>query len=137
MAHRPAQNFVCNWLPMISWMALIFWLSGQPRIPHLGQEVGLSDDLVAYAAHALMFGVLALLVWRALRDPSHTALGPTLHWLSVSTVLLCALYAATDEVHQLSTPGRTASVSDWVADLFGILISVALLSWWAKRRVPE
>ena len=120
---------------MICWMALIFWLSSRPDVPHPGREMGLLDDLVAYAAHALMFGVLALLVWRALREPPLPAPPPPPS-LSLSTVLLSALYAATDEAHQLSTPGRTACVSDWLADVLGILVSVALLSWWAKRRIP-
>ena len=118
---------------MLSWMALIYWLSGQPTVPHPGRELGLSDDLVAYVAHATTYGLLAFLVWRVLRGWPRTALASRMPSLSSSTVLLSALYAASDEVHQLSTPGRMASLSDWLADVVGIVIAVALLAW-AKQR---
>ena len=133
-ARQRAQNLLFNWVPMILWMALVFWLSSQPKIPRPGRELGLSDELVAYAAHAFLFGVLALLVWRVLRDRPHTMLESPARPPLLGTVLLSALYAVTDEVHQLSTPGRQASLADWLADLVGILIATYLLTRRARQR---
>jgi len=118
-------------------MAVIFWLSSQSIVPHPGRKVGLSDDLVSYVAHASEFGLLAILVWRALRDRRHATPMPLAHPSSMISVLFSALYAASDEIHQLSIPGRTACVSDWLADVLGILTCVALLAWRTKHRVPK
>ena len=133
-ARQRAQNLLFNWVPMILWMALIFWLSNQPKVPRPGPAMGLSDELVSYAAHAFLFGVLALLVWRVLCDRPHTMLESAARPPFLGTALLSALYAVTDEVHQLSTPGRQASLADWLADLVGILIAIYLLTRRAKQR---
>jgi len=137
LIHRRTQNLLCNWLPLIAWMALIFWASSQPKVPHPGREMGLPDDLVAWAAHASLFGVLALFMWRVLRNRPPAAVRPRVPPLSLGTAVLSALYAACDEVHQLSTPGRMASLSDWLADVMGILIAVGLLAWWARKRSQD
>jgi len=134
LTHRRTQSLLFNWLPLISWMALIFWASSQPEVPHPGREMGLPDDLVAWVAHASLFGVLALLVWRVLQNRPQAAVRARIPALSLGTVALSALYAASDEVHQLSVPGRMASLSDWLADVVGILIAVGLLAWWVRKR---
>ncbi|HUV93679.1 MAG TPA: VanZ family protein [Anaerolineae bacterium] len=133
-ARQRAQNLIFKWVPMISWMALIFWLSSQPKLPRPGPQIAISDELVAYAAHAFLFGVLALLVWRVLRDRPHPMLESAARPPLLGTILLSGLYAVTDEVHQLSTPGRQASFADWLADLVGILIAIYLLTRRAKQR---
>jgi VanZ family protein len=42
------------------------------------------------------------------------------------TLLIGALYAASDEIHQHFVPGRTMDIFDWIADFTGILLSLLL-----------
>ena len=128
---RALGQFLFYWLPVILWLAIIYVLSNQPSVPHPGRKIGLSDYVVDYTAHALTFGFLTLLLWRALRtwrgwrDSFRPLLGAG---------LLAALYALSDEIHQSFVPGRTASAKDWLADTIGILVMCALLALWQRWR---
>ncbi len=129
---RRLKTLCFYWLPLIFWMALIFWLSSQPVVPHPGRKIGVPDDYTDYAAHAFMFAILTLLAWHALR--ASPARLPTIltsrPWLSAA--VLAALYAISDEMHQLFVPGRWAKVSDWLADCVGILAMAILLVGWQR-----
>jgi VanZ family protein len=51
--------------------------------------------------------------------------------------LFAALYAATDETHQIFVPGRNASVRDVLLDTFGAGLGLAV-TWCALRvRKPK
>lgn len=50
----------------------------------------------------------------------------TFRVVALWTLLLGALYAASDEFHQLFVPHRVADVADWAADVFGVLLGVLL-----------
>jgi len=43
-------------------------------------------------------------------------------------ILLCLLFATTDEVAQIFEPGRTASIFDWTADVIGASLGIACVS---------
>ncbi|MBS3066529.1 VanZ family protein [Candidatus Pacearchaeota archaeon] len=56
---------------------------------------------------------------------------------NVLVVVLSFLYAASDEIHQLFTPGRSFSYWDIFVDLFGILLAALLYSifrLWQKQK---
>jgi len=59
------------------------------------------------------------------------ALGLQTRWSPVQAVIICALYAVSDEFHQTFSPGRTASARDVLLDtlaaLGGVLIFIILL----------
>lgn len=116
-----------HWLPMVLWAAWIFWLSDQPKLPHPGRRLGLSDYLFDYAAHAFTFGLLAVLAWWAFISLSSRRV------FSLSPRLLgglfSILYAVSDELHQAFVPGRWAKASDWLADVIGILVALGLIAW--------
>ena len=116
------------WLPLLLWMGWIYYLSDQPVLPHPGREVGVSDDLFDYTAHAFTFGALTWLLWRVL----------DVHMKAASAIngtgLLATLYAASDEIHQSFVTGRYARLQDGAADLVGILLVVALLHLWQRRK---
>ncbi len=134
---RPGKHIhhlLLYWLPMLLWMAVIYWLSDQPHLPHPARKLGFSDYLFDYSAHAFTFGFLVVLAWRVimLRPsflPSILVATPLL-----STGAFTALYALCDEIHQLFVPGRWAMLSDWLADLGGILIALGLLALWNRWR---
>lgn len=45
----------------------------------------------------------------------------------IMTILLGALYGASDEFHQAFVPGRSVELLDWLADLFGVAFSTLFI----------
>src|SRR3954447_25437491 len=97
------------WLPPIVYAALIFHFSSESD-PLPLVRVTLWDK----ALHAIEYAGLAMLVARAM----HGERVPAVIGIAVS-IAVVALYAATDEWHQLYVPSRDASLFDWAADLVG------------------
>ena len=111
------------WLPVVAWMATIFFLSAQPDLPH--PSAGSLDRLISTAAHVFMFALLALLTARALSPGRRSGL---------IALALTLLYALSDEFHQLFVPGRHADPWDLAADALGALLGVAAWAW-LKRTI--
>jgi VanZ family protein len=98
-------------------MVAIWVGSSFPVPPTPLMEFELGDKV----AHAVVFGVLAILIryafGRSTRMPG---------WQSFAAVLVATAYGAIDELHQSFVPGRTADVWDFVADAGGATFLVAL-----------
>ena len=113
------------WGPAWATMVLIFVLSS---ISGLGPIPGGVDDGVA---HALQYAVLAALLLRGLAGA---------RWRGVKVraaalaVLLATLYGVTDEAHQWFVPGRTAEVTDLVADALGAAVAAGVICGWSIVR---
>ncbi|HHX65368.1 MAG TPA: VanZ family protein [Chloroflexi bacterium] len=136
--HRYLLNALFGWLPLILWMAMIFWLSHQPDLPKLNRLIGLSDLLFEISAHASVFAVLTVLAWWAM--VTWPADSPALFWRKPIRTAggLAAVYGISDELHQFFVPGRHASVLDWIVDLAGIAVAMVFLRAvqrrWADHR---
>jgi len=104
-----------QWLPVFAYVALIFTLSAQPRLtpPFTFQN---SDKLM----HLLEYGGLGVLLARAIRRswPWRTVASAAFTTLCIGLAI-----AACDELFQSTVPGRDATVFDWYADGFGLVIS--------------
>lgn len=131
------------WLPALLWMTIIFLMSATPG-DLSGEQSGLivrmllavhsfffgdaqlSPDtlallhtLVRKAAHMAEYAVLACLYLYALRKNDVPC--PCL-----LAIALCALYAASDELHQAFVPGRGSSPVDVMIDTAGACIGMAV-----------
>jgi VanZ family protein len=118
-----------EWIPVLLWGALIFTLSTSAfsaantakvidpllrwSIPGItAATVEVCHMLVRKCAHFTEYGILFwLLVRGPMKDRPYLAL------------LLCVLYALSDEGHQIFVPGRTASLYDVALDSTGALFS--------------
>ncbi len=121
-----------NWLPAVAWAALIFALSAQPDLRFVPDE--LLDFVVRKLGHMAVFGILALLLWRAVATT--TARRRPWAWALVLTVL----YAVTDELHQAVVTGRHPSAVDVGIDATGALIAltaVGIVEVRRARRGPD
>ena len=131
------------WLPAMAWMGFIFLMSAAPgdvsgeqsglllRIvlaaysalfggAQMSPEIlDLIHTLIRKAAHMSEYAVLALSFLYALRK--NEAKRPL-----VTALLLSALYAATDEIHQAFVPDRGPSPIDVMIDTAGAAIGLAL-----------
>lgn len=88
--------------------------------------IGVLDYLIRKAAHVTVFGILAVLVKKALNDRQ-----PAYLYAWVFTVL----YAATDEWHQSFVAGRTSSVFDVMIDAAGAFLFLLCLFLWKKKKI--
>ncbi len=114
------------WSPVVLWMALIFFLSAQSRLPTLPGVA--ADKIAKKGGHLVEYGILAGLCWRALRL--------TVPRRPIATIafVITVLYALSDEFHQLFVPGRTGRLTDVLVDTVGASISLLLLErWWDKQ----
>ena len=98
------------WLPVAAWAALIFAFSS---VPDLGIGLGGWDLVLRKLAHAAEFAVLGALLLRA-TDRAGLAFA------------LGALYAVSDEAHQMLVPGRLGSPLDVAIDMVGVAAGVLL-----------
>lgn len=112
-----------KWGPVIAWMALIFLLSSLPKeaIPVSGGET------VSAIAHLLEYGVLALLLSKAL-EASSGVWSRSMPRFAAS-IAITLLYGLSDEWHQSFVPGRSSSLSDLGVDAAGAVLALSLASW--------
>jgi VanZ family protein len=133
--------FAKYWLPVLAWMALIYFASHDPRslyhsarvIQPLMQpdtQVTTLQRIVIFArkcAHSAEFAVLAVLFWCALRAISKQSSGWSWRLAAYAMIGVIA-YGITDEIHQMYVPTRQAGFMDVVYDAIGG--AVGLLALW-------
>lgn len=131
----------------ILWMAVIFWFSANPadesaKMSHsVGEVIGHyfvdgyddwpEDRQTEYAdridypvrkcAHAMEYAVLGFLLVAALCDDVRSARKRIL-----LCILLGALYACSDEFHQLFVSGRSGQISDVMLDSCGVVVGTVV-----------
>ena len=128
------------WILPLAIASTIVWLSSHSSLP-AGIELPHPYDRLA---HAAAFGVLALTLEWSLRATTH---GLPLHRRHLWIGLAVVFFAASDEWHQRFVPGREGDVIDWLADVSGGGLALALsclpllkgrhlggLSWWRGSR---
>ena len=132
------------WLPVGAWMILVFSASSDTQsyrhtsrffepllhwlFPQMSPETvdGL-HYIFRKVGHFTEFAVLALLLWRAIRQPKKNDPRPWRWDEAGLSLALVFLYAASDELHQVFVVLRTALVSDVVIDTTGGAIGLLLL----------
>ena len=120
MAHN---SLISKWLPPALWAALIFYLSS---IPDLRSDFPNDLDFVLRKiAHVLEYAVLAALLARA---------WPRRKYLFWEVFAVAALYAASDEFHQLFVIGRAGSLCDVLIDGIGAFLGLQVYNWLDWRR---
>jgi VanZ family protein len=79
--------------------------------------------------HLIYYGVLCFLIHRAMSNQTRYTLLARHSYLF--GVFIAVLYGASDELHQLATPGRHGQYTDILIDAFGACL--VLLGLWAYR----
>ena len=119
---------------------MIFYLSHQQAVESNSLSTGITERIVAIiervtfgveidlvhfnhlirkSAHFFAYLVLGVLVSNALN--SHGYAGFKLFWVAM---VICVLYAISDEVHQLFVPGRAGQVRDVLIDSAGAVVGI-------------
>lgn len=134
MLSRHKQATLLRFILPFLWMLVIFLFSHQPAAISDTQSGVFVDQLqvwlpaadngfltfiVRKGAHIFAYFVLGALTFRALRQ---TKLAKPALW----TIIICAIYAATDEFHQLFVPGRSGEVRDILIDTVAATVGIAI-----------
>jgi VanZ family protein len=141
---------ILSWSAVILWMGLIFYLSHQPATESNQLSKGITkfivktvenvdpnpefdirgfNHIVRKNAHFFAYLVLAVLVINALRRSGIYG------YQSVGLALLiCVLYAISDEIHQSFVLGRGSQVKDVIIDSAGVSIGIGVYVLIGVRR---
>ena len=132
-------NVVLRWLLVLFWMGLMFYLSHQAagesdslssdlteiiienieRFTSTRVDIDLFHHLVRKNAHFFAYFILSLLTLSALKWSGFTGY----KWIGTA-LLICVLYAVSDEVHQLFISGRSGEFKDVLIDSGGALSGI-------------
>jgi len=143
------KNFLKHWLPVLIWLGVIFlgstdMLSAEHTSRFLVPFLRWIDPQISFATlnaiqlgirklgHLTEYAILAMLLWRALRSGTRWQIKMSILFLVAA--LASAIFAASDEFHQSFVPSRTASPTDVMIDICGILIGLSICWMFAKRR---
>ena len=120
-------------------MGWIFYLSslsqedaGRPLESPVVSWLGV---LRSYAAHLVLYGILASLVQASIRSWTPVA-GYQIRWV-LAAAAFATLYGVSDEYHQSLVSGRYASILDMLVNGVGATmaaLSLWLLTWTMRRR---
>jgi len=120
------RKIFLNYLLLIFWMGLIFYLSGQPDLKS-GFESRI-DFVLRKLAHIAEYAILTFLAWRAFAAgkktefPEGNSVSKAPKFL-IYVMIFSIFYAISDEYHQTFTAGRVGSPVDIIIDSAGILIA--------------
>jgi len=97
----------------------LFWLTHSP-VRAMARQSGISDKIM----HVMAYFVLTFLVWFAVSPYEKVRWNRAKHWFVVFAVIA---YGALDEFLQ-GKVGRSADIHDFIADGFGVLLALGVLS---------
>jgi VanZ family protein len=122
MRDMPRQDVMSQvlwyWMPVVLYAGTIFFLSAQSH-PEDQLPLFVLRDISDKVLHAVEYGILSLLCYRAFR----WAAGPVVARQAVVLAIVTAsVYGLTDEVHQAFVPFRESGWQDWLADTIGAMI---------------
>lgn len=150
--NKKQVKIIISWIAVILWMLLIFKLSSQVSEQSDKLSTGITEVIVKTVnkftintdfdirtlnhyvrknAHFFAYFILGILSLNALRRSEvskHKSIA----------LMICVLYAVSDEVHQIFVPGRGPQVKDVFIDssgaLVGILLYLAISRAFLKRK---
>jgi VanZ family protein len=115
------------WGPPFVLVCLLFYSSSRPAV--IVSEIYWPDFFVKKIGHMIVYGLLFLLIYRALKN----SVGKSLSKPELVAYILTFLYGVSDEYHQTLTPGRQGLIRDMMINGFGAgLVWLGLWQWLPK-----
>lgn len=141
------KKYLAVWIP-VAFMCVVIFLFSRDRMSEAHSQYLLSTLLSLFhadtprnlaecaypfrkLAHIIVYGLLALITYRALRGGRPAGFYPAFAFRSV---VFCLLYAASDEFHQIFVPGRGPAVHDALLDGLAATFIMVLLQGWYQLR---
>jgi VanZ family protein len=124
-----AKKFTTFWLPPTIWAVVIFSFSSRPV--QTTSEVYWQDFVVKKTAHLIEYAILAILLYRALKES-----GLSRKRSGIYSIVVVFIYGALDEFHQSFTPGRQSRIRDVIIDTVGGSLGIYAL-WNLLPKAPK
>lgn len=149
------MNKMFFWATVVFWMVIIFLFSHQSAGTSSGLSLGITERVAVLAGKVIPFSELDLEdLHHYIRKTAHFLVYMLLGVLSYNAVriskipgyprivfalLICVLFAISDEMHQLFVPGRSGEVRDIFIDSIGAGVGIAifLVSERAVRKIKR
>lgn len=133
---------IISWVLVIFWMVIIFYFSHQPAVKSNALSTGISrkitevvkkvtndpiinkvnfNHIIRKMAHFTVYFILGILVVNAIGQRYSL----DTKWI-LGSIIICILYAISDEFHQSFVPGRGPAVFDVLVDSFGASTGILL-----------
>jgi len=119
MRSKMNRLLVVSLVALVSYMTLIFYLSGQPADVSAGVEI---LEMPRIILHVGEYAVLGLLVNSVMMQVSSRVLRSVFF-----SSAFCCLYGVTDEIHQFFVPTRCFDIFDILADTIGGIAGAVFL----------
>lgn len=120
-------------LLVITWMIFIFIMSSFNSAESSNQS-NFIVNIIANIFNINNISILSLIVRKLAHFTEYFILGLLVYNLIYSNqkkayfaIIICVLYAISDEIHQLFVPGRSCQVLDVIIDSSGSLLGIILL----------
>lgn len=115
------RDHVRAWAPVAAWIVLIAVATSVPLPARVWRPADLPTDVLG---HFFLYFGLGWLVGRALWTSDRWTVA-NLAFAAFAAIL----FAVLDEWHQRWIPTRAPSLSDWLADVSGLSLGLALFVW--------
>jgi len=136
---RKRKIMIISWIAVFLWMLLIFYLSAQVAdesnnlskgftqviismiekiAPNFEFDINVFNHIIRKYAHFFVYMILGVLVLNAL-DRSGIY---KFSW----ALMICILYAISDEIHQAFVPGRGPGIKDVFIDTSGSIVGIMI-----------
>ena len=125
-------------LLVIIWMVVIFLFSNQDAVDSTDLTVGLLGDVLSFLhlenleevinmlfmpvrkmAHYIIYLILGILVINFIKE-----FNVSLKEIIITSLLICMMYAVSDEIHQTFVAGRAGKILDVFIDTFGSICGI-------------
>lgn len=110
----------------------LLWLD-----PHLSEK---TFETIHYTirktAHFVEYSILGALLWRVVHSAAALASHSVARRFRLA-LLIAALYAATDETHQIFVPTRQAAIHDVMLDTCGAAFGITVMWWFSQKRISQ
>jgi len=134
------QKAILRWGLVFAWMLVIFMLSAQISsessdlssgitkfvlniinrlLPRIEIDLNAFSHFIRKSAHFIAYLILGILSLHAIDEEKNQAMT----WM-IKALLICVLYAMSDEFHQLYVPGRSGEMKDVLLDSTGSLVGI-------------
>lgn len=123
---------------VVSWMIVIFLFSNQDATNSTDLTVGLLDKILSFLglenlenlvnllfmpirkmAHYIIYLILGILVFNLIKE-----FNLSIKEIIIASLLICVIYAVSDEIHQLFVPGRAGKIIDVLIDSLGSISGI-------------
>ncbi len=148
--NKKVLKIIFYWLLVIIWMGVIFTFSSMNNGKSNGVSKGLINNAISKTekiieknnennkkivdklnypirkcAHGTIYLILSILILISFINTNEMYKN-NIKLTIIITILICFLYACSDEIHQLFVSGRTSSFIDVLIDTFGALVGCLL-----------